>query len=81
MQDPANAAASFQLSVGQAGTSNRTVKHPQNFTLMGPGPGYTCGAAKVVKPTKYFTADKRRVFQAMRELKNVINLMKYKYIC
>ncbi|KAL6136650.1 hypothetical protein ACLB2K_061945 [Fragaria x ananassa] len=65
MQDPVNAAASFQLSVGQAGTTNKKVKPPENFTLMAPGPGYTCGALKVVKPTKYFSPDKRRVTQAM----------------
>ena len=71
MQDPVNAAASFQLSVGQAGTTNKKVKPPENFTLMAPGPGYTCGALKVVKPTKYFSPDKRRVTQAMSKLLKV----------
>ncbi|XP_059451486.1 COBRA-like protein 1 [Corylus avellana] len=64
-QDPANAAGSFQLSVGAAGTSNKTVRMPKNFTLKTPGPGYTCGVAKLVKPSKFFTADKRRVTQAL----------------
>ncbi|GJM96656.1 hypothetical protein PR202_ga13518 [Eleusine coracana subsp. coracana] len=36
-QDPANAAASFQISVGLAGTTNKTVKVPRNFTLKTPG--------------------------------------------
>jgi hypothetical protein len=40
-QDPANAASSFQLSVGLAGTTAKTVKVPKNFTLRTPGPGYT----------------------------------------
>ncbi|KAL0384844.1 UNVERIFIED_CONTAM: protein COBRA [Sesamum radiatum] len=65
VQDPANAASSFQLSVGQAGTSNKTVRVPKNFTLLGPGPGYTCGPAKIVKPSKFTTPDKRRVTQAL----------------
>ncbi|KAL2252284.1 protein COBRA [Sesamum indicum] len=64
-QDPANAASSFQVSVGAAGTTNKTVKVPKNFTLKAPGPGYTCGPAKIVKPTKYVTKDGRRVTQAM----------------
>ncbi|KAL0380996.1 UNVERIFIED_CONTAM: protein COBRA [Sesamum angustifolium] len=64
-QDPANAASSFQVSVGAAGTTNKTVRVPKNFTLKAPGPGYTCGPAKIVKPTKYVTSDGRRVTQAM----------------
>lgn len=65
VQDPANAASSFQVSVGAAGTTNKTVRVPRNFTLKAPGPGYTCGPAKIVKPTKFITADKRRITQAM----------------
>ncbi|XP_073288848.1 protein COBRA-like isoform X2 [Primulina huaijiensis] len=65
VQDPTNAASSFQVSVGAAGTTNKTVRVPKNFTLKAPGPGYTCGPAKIVKPTKYVTADGRRVTQAM----------------
>ncbi|CAN8264880.1 unnamed protein product [Cochlearia groenlandica] len=65
VQDPGNAASSFQISVGAAGTTNKTVRVPRNFTLMGPGPGYTCGPAKVVKPTKFVTPDTRRTTQAM----------------
>ena len=64
-QDPATAVSSFQVSVGQAGTTNKTVKLPRNFTLKAPGPGYTCGPAKIVKPTKFQTADKRRTTQAL----------------
>lgn len=63
-QDPENAVASFQISVGQAGTTDRTVKVPKNFTLKAPGPGYTCGPAKVVKPTKFISQDGRRSTQA-----------------
>lgn len=65
VQDPATAVSSFQLSVGQAGTSNKTVRVPKNFTLKAPGPGYTCGPAKIVKPSKFTTVDKRRVTQAL----------------
>ncbi|EMS46999.1 hypothetical protein TRIUR3_01700 [Triticum urartu] len=53
------------VSVGQAGTTNRTVKVPKNFTLLGPGPGYTCGPAKVVPSTVFLTADRRRKTQAL----------------
>lgn len=64
-QDPTTAVSAFQVSVGQAGTTNKTVRLPKNFTLKAPGPGYTCGPAKNVKPTKFTTADKRRVTQAL----------------
>ncbi|CAN1151692.1 Protein COBRA [Linum perenne] len=59
------AVSSFQVAVGSAGTTNRTVRLPENFTLLGPGPGYACGPAKIVRPTKFLTADKRRVTQAL----------------
>ncbi|KAK3004862.1 hypothetical protein RJ639_019530 [Escallonia herrerae] len=65
VQDPNNYASAFQVSVGAAGTTNKTVRVPKNFTLRAPGPGYTCGPAKVGKPTKFVTADQRRVTQAM----------------
>nr|XP_040248986.1 COBRA-like protein 3 isoform X2 [Aegilops tauschii subsp. strangulata] len=64
-QDPANAASSFQISVGLAGTTNKTVKVPKNFTLKTPGPGYTCGRATVVRPTKFLMGDGRRTTQAL----------------
>ncbi|KAG6581733.1 Protein COBRA, partial [Cucurbita argyrosperma subsp. sororia] len=57
VQDPVTAVSSFQLSVGAAGTSNKTVRLPKNFTLKAPGPGYTCGPAKIVKPSKFISAD------------------------
>ncbi|KAM7279392.1 hypothetical protein ACFE04_006526 [Oxalis oulophora] len=64
-QDPVNAVSSFQITVGQSGTTNRTVRLPRNVTLKAPGPGYTCGPAKIVKPSRFFTPDKRRVTQAL----------------
>lgn len=64
-QDPANAVASFQVSVGQAGTTNKTVRVPKNFTLKVPGPGYTCGAAKLVRPTEFISQDGRRTTQVL----------------
>lgn len=67
-QDPATAVSSFQVSVGAAGTTNKTVRVPKNFTLKAPGPGYTCGPAKIVKSTKFVSADGRRVTQAMSKL-------------
>lgn len=67
-QDPATASSSFQISVGQSGTTNTTVRAPRNITLKTPGPGYTCGPAQKVLSTKFMSADKRRKTQAMRKL-------------
>lgn len=64
-QDPAGSVSSFQVSVGLAGTSNKTVKLPKNFTLLGPGLGYTCGPAKIVPSTTFLTPDHRRKTQAL----------------
>ncbi|KAL1531684.1 COBRA-like protein 4 [Salvia divinorum] len=64
-QDPGSAVSAFQVSVGLSGTTNKTVKLPTNFTLLGPGPGYTCGPAKVVPSTVYLTPDRRRKTQAL----------------
>ncbi|KAL7141135.1 hypothetical protein ABFS83_08G033800 [Erythranthe nasuta] len=65
VQDPAHSATIFQLSVGNSGNSNTTVKPPKNFTLTAPGPGYTCGPAEVASPTRFITQDGRRATQAM----------------
>ncbi|KAL5217217.1 hypothetical protein ABZP36_017901 [Zizania latifolia] len=64
-QDPVGSLSAFQVSVGLAGTTNKTVKLPQNFTLAGPGPGYTCGPATIVPSTVYLTPDRRRKTQAL----------------
>jgi len=80
-QDPGSAVSSFQISVGSSGTTNKTVKMPKNFTLKAPGPGYTCGPAKIVKPTTFITNDKRRTTQAMSKLvENCIELIKILFI-
>lgn len=71
VQDPVNALSSFQVTVGASGSTNKTVKLPRNFTLKTPGPGYTCGPAKIVKPTKLATPDQRRSTQAMSMLYKV----------
>ncbi|KAJ8553734.1 hypothetical protein K7X08_024412 [Anisodus acutangulus] len=65
VQDPEKAVSAFQFTVGQAGTSNKTVRLPKNFTLKAPGPGYTCGPATKGKPTKFPTPDGRRFTQAL----------------
>ncbi|KAE8655205.1 COBRA-like protein 4 [Hibiscus syriacus] len=64
-QDSSAAVLSFQLSIGNASTSNKTVKLPLNFTLLGPGLGYTCSQAKKVWSTVFISADGRRKTQAM----------------
>ncbi|KAJ1406521.1 COBRA, plant [Sesbania bispinosa] len=38
LQDPTNAVASFQVTVGEAGTTDRTINLPKNFTSKTPGP-------------------------------------------
>lgn len=64
-QDPANALASFEVSVGRSGTTTMTLELPLNFTLKAPGPGYTYGpATKLDEPTKFTTPDGRRKTQA-----------------
>uniref|UniRef100_M1CAH0 COBRA-like protein n=1 Tax=Solanum tuberosum TaxID=4113 RepID=M1CAH0_SOLTU len=65
VQDPEKAVSAFQITVGQAGTSNKTVRLPKNFTLKAPGHGYTCGPAMKGKPTKFLTPDGRRFTQAL----------------
>lgn len=71
VQDPPNAISAFQLSAGNAGTTNKTVRVPKNFTLKAPGPGYTCGVAKIVKPSKFVTPDGRRTTQALSKLLSI----------
>ncbi|EXB50056.1 hypothetical protein L484_007358 [Morus notabilis] len=66
-QDPSPAVSAFQLSVGLSGTSNKTVKPPKNFYLLGPGPGYTCGAATIAPPTVSLSADGRRRTRTMND--------------
>ena len=64
-QDPDNALAAFQLTVGQTGNSDTTVKPPQNFTLLTPsGPGYTCSQPVKVQKSLFLSPDGRRVTEA-----------------
>ncbi|KAG0597729.1 hypothetical protein M758_12G016900 [Ceratodon purpureus] len=64
MQDPATSVASYQIVVGNTGNTNITIQLPKNFTLMTPGPGYTCSKAAVVPKTKFLSADGRRTTEA-----------------
>ncbi|KAI9117347.1 hypothetical protein K1719_011513 [Acacia pycnantha] len=64
-QEPTAAFSAFQIAVGQSGTSNKTVKLPKNFKFLGPGPGYSCGPAKVVPSTVILSDDHRRKSQAL----------------
>lgn len=67
-QDPAAAVSSFQVSVGQSGNTNKTVRLPKNFTFLGRGQGYTCGPAVNVPRTVLLTPDGRRKTQVMSKL-------------
>jgi hypothetical protein len=64
-QDPSAAVSAFQLTVGSAGTSSKTVRKPMNFTLLGPGQGYTCSQANTVPPSIFLSSDGRRQTQAL----------------
>ncbi|KAI3851415.1 hypothetical protein MKX03_013028 [Papaver bracteatum] len=72
VQDPANAVSSFLISVGSSGTSNKSVRAPRNFKLRAPGPGYTCGPARIVQPSKFKTMDRRRETQALSKFLAVL---------
>ncbi|CAN1796185.1 COBRA-like protein 4 [Linum perenne] len=61
----ASTLSSFQLTIGHSGTSNRTVRLPQDFYLLGPGPGYTCSGASVGSPSVFYSSDGRRRSQAL----------------
>lgn len=64
-QDSKNAVASFQVKVGQAGTTNTSVVLPHNFTILTPsGPGYSCSPAVQVKKSIFPADDGRRFTEA-----------------
>ncbi|MCL7023171.1 hypothetical protein MKW94_000311 [Papaver nudicaule] len=63
--------ASFQISVGNAGTANRTVRMPKNFTFIGGRAEYICGPAKMARLSRFTTPDGRRTIQAFMTWKVV----------
>lgn len=81
MQDPATSVASFQIVVGATGNTNTTIQLPKNFTLMTPGPGYTCSKAAVVPKTKFLSADGRRTTQAFSKYINKYARMSFVSDC
>ncbi|RWR78602.1 COBRA-like protein 6 [Cinnamomum micranthum f. kanehirae] len=62
-QDPSKFASSFKLVVGNAHITNNALIPPENFTLG--VPGYTCGPAYVVPPSRYSDDGGRRWQQAL----------------
>ncbi|CAK9163509.1 unnamed protein product [Ilex paraguariensis] len=80
-QDPSASVSAFQVSVGLSGTSNKTVKLPKNFTLLGPGLGYTCGPAKIVPSTVFLTADQRRKTQSLITVFNDLHAVTWNVTC
>ena len=60
--------SAFQISVGQAGTTVKTVRMPVNFMFTAPKQQYICGPTKNVRPTTFITADKRRMTRALSKL-------------
>ena len=79
-QDPQGAVSAFQIGVGVSGTSNKTVKLPTNYKLLGPGPGYSCGPAKLVPSTVFPSADLRRKTQALSKHLFVSHSSKHRYL-
>jgi hypothetical protein len=61
-QDPSRYVATFQMAVGGSGT-NSQFKMPENFKLG--VPGYSCGGAVKVEPSRYTTDGGRRWTQAL----------------
>lgn len=70
--DSRRSKSAFQIAVGVSvtGTTNKTVKMPKMFIFKAPGGGYSCGPAKIVRPTRFYTADRRRVTQAISKIFN-----------
>ncbi|KDP38801.1 hypothetical protein JCGZ_04958 [Jatropha curcas] len=66
-QDPSKYGATFQMNVGRSSpyySTQSDFEMPENFTL---GlPGYTCGAAHEVKPSRYSSDSGRRWTQVLR---------------
>ncbi|KDP42406.1 hypothetical protein JCGZ_00203 [Jatropha curcas] len=67
-QDPSKYGATFQMNVGPSSpyyySTQSDFQMPENFTL---GlPGYTCGAAHEVKPSRYSSDSGRRWTQVLR---------------
>jgi hypothetical protein len=50
--------SAFEASIGQAGNTTKTVRIPQNFTLLAPRARYTCRPANIVP-------DRRRTTRAL----------------
>lgn len=66
LQDARKSVAKFQIAVGAAGTTSKTVQLPKNYTLAAPGGGgYSCSSAKIVPPTKFLSNGRKRVTLAM----------------
>jgi hypothetical protein len=57
--------SAFEASIGQTGNTSKTVRIPQNFTLLAPRARYTCRPANIVPSTVYITPDRRRTTRAL----------------
>lgn len=78
-QEPTTAFSAFQIAVAQSGTSNKTVKLPKDFKFLGPGPGYSCGPAKLVPSTAILSDDHRRKSRALSKYIYVHPIMEIVY--
>lgn len=76
-QDPSSAVSVFQLIVGHSGSSNKTVKLPKNFTLFGPGLGYTCSPTKIAPASAFYSSDERRKTYALSKYHDCTKLNKH----
>jgi hypothetical protein len=75
LQDFSNSVAGFKITVGRVEASKKIVKLPQHFKLEAPGPGYSCGPAKIVQPTQFVKPGTTRVLQAHSKLTKSYNVL------
>ncbi|XP_030499388.2 protein COBRA [Cannabis sativa] len=64
-----NSTTAFQIAVGGEGSSNITWRLPTNYTFRTPHGAYSCSRARVVPNTRFISADRRRITQAMKTWK------------
>lgn len=57
----------FEISVGKAGNSVKTVRLPGNFMFTVPKQQYVCRPAKNVRPTVFMSPDTKRTASAFSE--------------
>ncbi|KAF4404702.1 hypothetical protein G4B88_006088 [Cannabis sativa] len=73
-----NSTTAFQIAVGGEGSSNITWRLPTNYTFRTPHGAYSCSRARVVPNTRFISADRRRITQAMTAQIRIIHALRTK---